>query len=115
MLDDWRSDQYCWVNNGVAKLTRKNPRICKLYFLADTPSGPCSSFQTHAYQLIDSKALTDIHYVGDESAAVDFPHRSAKGESKRNFVRTCKSYLQDCEEKCRHNKANVVYKQEITV
>ncbi len=55
-----------------------------------------------------------IHYVGDESAAVNFPHRSVKeAESGRNFVRTCKSYLRECEKKCKHDKANMVYKREV--
>ncbi len=97
----------------MAKLPRKEPKLRKLYFLADTPSGPTKDFQRHAYQLLDNnKSLTVVHYVGDEAATINFPHRSAK-EQDRNFTRTCKSYLHECEQKCQHDKANVVYKREV--
>ncbi len=112
-LEDWRSDQYRWVHQGVAKLPRKGPQLRKLYFVADTPSGPSKGVQRHAYQLLENKSITVVHYLGDEAAAVDFPHRGAKAEDERNFVRTCKSYLQECQEKCRHDKANMVYKREV--
>ncbi len=89
------------MNQGVAKLPRKGPRLRKLYFVADTPGGPSKDFQRHAYQHLDSNLLTVIHYAGDESAAINIPHRSVKeAENARNIVRTCKSYvtaIQECE------------------
>ena len=42
LTEDWRCDKYRWFNQGVCKLPRKNPELRKLYFVADTVSGPCS-------------------------------------------------------------------------
>ena len=46
--DDWRCDQYRWVNNAVRKLPKREPAIKKTYFQADTPNGACNEFvNTH--------------------------------------------------------------------
>ena len=45
--DDWKCDQYRWVNQGVTKLPRKDPIIRKLYFSLDTPNGPCREFKQY--------------------------------------------------------------------
>lgn len=111
--DDWKCDQYRWVNQGVTKLPRKDPKIKKLYFHADTPKGPSKDFQKHAYQLLSDKTLTVIHYLGDESASVDFCHRNATKHPHQAFKRTCPSQLKKFEELCRTDKANVVYKREV--
>ena len=111
--EDWRCDQYRWDNQGVARLPRKNPKVRKLYFNADTPTGSTKEFQRHAYQLLDDKSLTLVHYIGDEGAAKEFPHRGAKQQTDKPFVRTCPSYLKTCEEMCKNEKANVVYKKEV--
>ena len=108
---DWRCDQYRWDNQGVARLPRKNPKVRKLYFNADTPTGSTKEFQRHAYQLLDDKSLTLVHYIGDEGAAKDFSHRGAIQQPDKPFVRTCPSYLKACEEMCKNEKANVVYKR----
>ena len=71
-VDDWRCDQFRWVNQGVTKLPRKGPKLKKLYFDTDTPNGPSKEFQRHGYQLLDDKSVTLIHYLGDEKAAIDF-------------------------------------------
>lgn len=62
------------------------------------------------YQLLDDKSLTLVHYIG---AAKDFPHRGVIQQPDKPFVRTCPSYLKACEEKCKNEKANVVYKKEV--
>ena len=85
----------------------------KLYFSADTPTGSTKEFQRHAYQLLDDKSLTLVHYIGDEGAAKDFPHRGAIQQPDKPFVRTCPLYLKACEEMCKNEKANVVYKKEV--
>lgn len=84
----------------------------KSYFVLDTPNGPSKSFQRHAYQLIDSKAVTLIHYIGNEECVSKFPHRNANTSTP--FVRTCPSYLKKCAAECKEKKANVVYKKEIS-
>ena len=112
-LDDWRCDQYRWVNQGVTKLPRKDPKIRKLYFDSDTPNGPSKDFQRHAYQLLSDKTLTVIHYLGDESASVDFCHRSATKHLDQAFKRTCPSQLKMFEQLCTSDKANIVYKREV--
>ena len=82
-----------------------------MYFSMDTPSGPSKEFQRHAYQLLDDSTLTLVHYIGDEKATIDFPHRNAT--SDKFYVRTCPSYLKKCETLVKDSKANVVYKKEI--
>ena len=59
----------------MCSLPRKRSKIKKMYFNIDTPNGPSGCFKKHAYQLIDNKEVTLIHYIGDETVAVDFSHR----------------------------------------
>ena len=47
-LDDWRSDQYRWSNQGVHLLPKKKPKVKKSYFQIDTPEGPTDTFIKHA-------------------------------------------------------------------
>ena len=86
---------------------------CASYISMRTRRGSTKEFQRHAYQLLDDKSLTLVHYIGDEGAAKDFPHRGAKQQPDKPFVRTCPSYLKTCEEMCKNEKANVVYKKEV--
>ena len=109
--DDWRADQIRWINNGVTALPRKDPVLKKSYFVMDTPNGPSKSFQQHAYQLIGSKEITVIHYIGDETSITKFAHRN--GKDSIPFVQTCPSYLKKCATECKLSKANVVYKREV--
>ena len=111
--DDWRCDQYRWSNQGVAKLPRKDPKLKKHYFHADTPKGIIKDFQRHAYQLMDNENITLIHYVGDEMKAEEFAHRTATKHPNAHYIRTCPSTLQNLEAKCKNEKANVVYKEEV--
>ena len=41
--DNWRCDQYRWVNQGVRRLPKKDPLIKKTYFQADTPEEAIST------------------------------------------------------------------------
>ena len=70
--EDWRCDQYRLDNQGVARLPRKNPKVRKLYFNADTPTGSSKEFQRRTYQLLEDKSLTLVQYIGGEGAAKDF-------------------------------------------
>jgi len=69
--DDWRSDQYRWISQGVRGLPKKDPLLRKSYFQLHTPEGPSKEFTRNAYQLLHpgSSELTLIHYVGNENAA----------------------------------------------
>ena len=107
--DDWKCDQYRWVNQGVTKLPHKDPIIRKLYFSLDTPNGPCSEFKRYGYQLICDQSFTLIHYLGDESVANDFPHGNSMKEGA--FIRTCPSYLSKCRSLLKIDRASVVYKK----
>ena len=84
--EDWRCDKCRWDNQGVTRLPNKNLKVHKLYFNADMPTGSTTEFQQHAYQLLDDKSLTLVHYIGDERAAKDFPHHGAKQQSDKPFM-----------------------------
>ena len=90
--DDWRCDQYRWVDQGMKHLPKKMPRVKKSYIHIDSVHGPSADFRRHTYELNPPNNLVLIHYLGDEGAAVDFPHGNQQNES-RNFVRTCPSLL----------------------
>ena len=96
LVDDWRADGYRWSQNGTKMIPKHDPKIRKVYFVALLPNGNDNHFKKHAYFLLDfDKAevvnVVLIHYVGDESIAVDFPHGNSK--SGMNFYRTCPSVL----------------------
>ena len=111
--DDWRCDQYRWVNQGVKHLPKKMPRVKKSYFYIDSVHGPSADFRRHAYELDPPNNLVLIHYLGDEGAAVDFPHGNQQNES-RNFVRTCPSLLGHISAECSRSTTSKVYKSALT-
>ena len=111
-VENWRCDQYRWVNEGVHLLPRKSPELRKHYFLIDGPDGASTRFRKCAYQLISNQNVTLIHYMGDEKAAVDFSHRGAKS-SDRCFIRTLPSYIHSCKELVKSSNASLVYKKEV--
>ena len=101
MSDDWRCDQYRWVNNAVIKLPRKNPTIKKTYYHADTPNGPSREFVKQAHELVPSNGNVLIHYIGNEKTACDFAHGNAKlTHADRGYVRTCLSAIKSLEKDC---------------
>jgi hypothetical protein len=74
-------------------IPKQDPKIRKVYFVALLPNGNDNRFKKHAYFLLasDKAKVVLIHYVGDESIAVDFPHGNSK--CGVNFYRTCPSVL----------------------
>ena len=70
----------------------------------------------HAYQLLtpsSSKAIL-IHYIGDEKAAIKFPHGNATKHLSRPHIRTCPSVLRSLEKECQHTTTAKVYRSHIT-
>ena len=113
-IDDWRSDQYRWINQGVRSLPKKDPTMRKSYFQLHTPDGPSKEFTRHAYELIPYNGTTLIHYVGNEKAVVAFPHGNVKKNPERDYVRTCPSTLRNLEMACSSSTASKVYKAAVT-
>ena len=112
--DDWRCDQYRWVNNAVRKLPKREPAIKKTYFVADTPNGPCREFMKHSYELIPSNGYVLIHYLGNETATCEFAHGNSKHHLDRQYTRTCPSVLQSIENECTLSTTAKVYRKNIT-
>ena len=112
-IDDWRCDQYRWVNQGVHKLPKRNPQVLKSYFQIATPQGASPEFVRHSYELIPSNGLVLIHYLGNETAANKFPHGNVKHHT-REHIRTCPSVLKDLDDECVHSTTSKVYKSLVT-
>ena len=112
--DDWRCDQYRWVNNAVRKLPKREPVIKKTYFVADTPNGPCHEFMKHSYKLIPSNGYVLIHYLGNETATCEFAHGNSKHHLDRQYTRTCPSVLPSIENECTLSTTAKVYRKNIT-
>ena len=112
---DWSSDQYRWVNQGVRSLPKKDPLVRKSYFQLRTPDGPSKEFTRHAYQLLhpNSSSLTLVHYIGNEKAAVDFPHGNEKHNKERGYTRTCPSILRKLEVGCSKSTPAAIYRSAI--
>ena len=111
--DDWKSDQYRWNNNKVAKLPKKNPLLKKTYFVSDSPTGPCSGFRKHAYELLPSNNYVLIHYLGDEKTFIPFAHRNKKNNTDQPFIRTCPSTIERIKNECKTTTAKKVYRNNI--
>ena len=71
-INDWRCDQYKWgVNNGNKKRIGKGGQtLIKCYHKLHKES----SFQRHAWWLIDNPHAVLIQYIGDHSEYVGKPH-----------------------------------------
>ena len=91
------------------------PTIKKSYYQINTPAGGLPTFTKHAYQLLTNKInpLVLVHYIGDESVAVDFPHGNSK-DSDSKYVRTMPSVLKHIESRCDKEKPSVIYRSEVT-
>ena len=111
--DDWRCDQYRWINQGVKHLPKKMPRVKKSYFYIDSVNGPSLDFRRHAYELDPPNNLVLIHYLGDENAAVDFPDGSQQNEN-RNYVQTCPPLLGHITTECSRSTMSKIYKSTLT-
>ena len=113
-IDDWRCDQYRWCNSGVKKLPKHSPKIKKSYFQIDSPdNGASHAFTKHAYQLLspttDKGNAVLIHYLGNEAAAIDFPHGNSS-QLTRAHVRTFPSVIEKLKNSCAHGTAATVYR-----
>ena len=113
ITDDWRCDQYRWINQGVHNLPKRDPTVQKSYFQISTPHGPSQDFVRHSYELIPSNHFTLIQYLGDDSTASNFPHGNTKNHT-RHHVRTCPSVLKELENRCALSSTSKVYKACIT-
>ena len=102
------------MNQGVTKLPRAKPDIRKMYFSLDTPKGPSNEFQRYAYQLINSKSVTLIQYLGDEKVVIDFAHGNTKVNPEKKYVHTCPYYLNTSKVLVKNSTANVIYKKAIS-
>ena len=115
IADDWRCDQYRWINQGVCSLPKKSPVLKKSYFQLSTPEGPSKEFTRHSYQLIFCNTnITLIHYIGNEKVATDHPHGNWKHHQERHYIRTCPSVLYDLRQACAVSIASKVYKSSVT-
>ena len=91
--EDWKCDQYRWINKGITPLPDEATMLKKYYYHIDNPNGSNPGFTRHGYKLIDaSRNLVLVHYISDEEVAVGFPHKSAT-KLKSNFIPTFPSYL----------------------
>ena len=114
-IDEWKCDQYRWINQGVTKLPRREPVLRKMYFSLNTPEGPSKLFQRYAYQLMEDKSMTLIHYLGNEKNAIDFPHGNQKHDVEgKKHVRTCPSYLNKFKSLVKSQTTSIAYKKEIS-
>ena len=80
----------------------------------DTPEGPCNEFRRYAFQLLDNKSVTLVHYCGDEKVAIDFVHGNTKYNLERKHVRSTPSCLSKYKDLVKTNTPNIVYKRAIT-
>ena len=97
----------------MTKLPRKEPVLKKMYFGLDTSNGISKEFKRYAYQLLNNKSVTLIHYVGDEKVSIAFPHGNRKHHPEKKYTRTCPSYLNTCKELVKTSSACSIYKKAV--
>ena len=92
--DDWKCDQYRWFQNAIKEIPANDPIFKKRYYLNVTPDGKSSKFIRHSYSPLNEKEnYVLIHYIGDHTTAVQFPHGNSKKKQEKPFIRTCPSVL----------------------
>ena len=98
---------------GRKSLPPSNPVIRKIYFYNVRPAGGKNIlFKRHVYTLLNGPSYgTLLHYLGDDTTAIQFPHGNRKRDNKSHF-RTCPSVLKRVSE-ANDTPANV-YKKEIS-
>lgn len=98
-------------NNGIKK--DRTGLIKKTYYVLDTPSGLNSGFRCEVFNLLsDQDGLRLIHYIGDHSLIVAFPHRNAKTK-QATYAMTLSSTLLSINDSCARKDAHMVYKDAI--
>jgi len=89
VADDWKADQYRWIEYGRKCLPPKNPVIKRIYYYNVGPSGTNTKFRRLANVLLNyPNAGTMNRYIGDDTKAVQFPHGNRKKDNKSHY-RTC--------------------------
>ena len=74
-LEDWRSDGYRWRQMGSIFVPKHAPVMKKVIFNLLTDKGVTKTFRKCVYSILaNDKERVVVHYVGDESVAIDFPH-----------------------------------------
>jgi len=79
--ENYKCDQYRWLNSGPKEIPRKNPLVKKQYFIGKLPQGKTQAFQKHCYILISDQRIPYpvlLHYIGDATVMVDYPHGNSK-------------------------------------
>ncbi|XP_065656541.1 uncharacterized protein LOC100202561 isoform X2 [Hydra vulgaris] len=87
--ENYKCDQYRWLNSGPKEIPRKNPLVKKQYFIGKLPHGKTQAFQKHCYVLVSdhrSPYPVLLHYIGDESVMVDYPHGNSKKSNLAYFA-----------------------------
>lgn len=68
-IENYKCDQYRWLNSGPKEIPRKNPLVKKQYFIGKLPQGKTQAFQKHCYVLVGDNRLPYpvlLHYIGGE-------------------------------------------------
>jgi len=73
---------------GQTKIPKKDPRMTKLHYQIQQQTGLSKEFRKSVYKVYAEPTLVVVHYTGNATAAVDFPHGNAKRPV--NFVPTAK-------------------------
>ncbi|XP_063408167.1 uncharacterized protein LOC134691530 [Mytilus trossulus] len=108
--DDWKCDQYPWIQYGLKKVTIGSAVLEKKYFKIKQPgsisqqsgkrSRPVGSleFRRTAFYFEDKKNLVLVHYEGDENVYTPLIHGNRKEkENAPEYVRTAPSVLKAIE------------------
>ena len=76
-----------------------------MYKKIHTENNPTGSdrFVRHVFSLIDKPQVALIHYMGDESEFVPFPHGNNKNGDK-NYTQTCPSVLQGMNDQVEYDR-----------
>ncbi|CAG2187179.1 unnamed protein product [Mytilus edulis] len=106
--DDWKCDQYQWINYGNSSVTMGNKILKKKFYKiklpgmktnnAKTKKRPVGSldFKRTAYYFEDNKTLVLVYYEGDETVYVPTHHGNSK-KTASEFARTAPSVLRRIE------------------
>lgn len=92
---DVKHDKYVWRSYGNKRLPTWEPRVVKHFFRLRLPDNTFSDdFQKHIVESLDEdNNFAIIHYLGDETAFIPFPHGNCKRGTA--FRRTCPSVLEE--------------------
>ena len=125
--DDWKCDQYLWINNGTKSVTIGNDVLKKHFYkirlpgTTDKTNGrkrPVGSlqFKKTAYSLKSNKSLILVHYEGDETVYVPVGHGNSKKSDPPEYTRTAPSVLRKIEQDIRSGEKTAmdVYRESIS-